>query len=228
MLMPVKSGDARGALIAVERQSLPVLHAGSRQMRIALHRLHTWLPKALPITFALLLTGCGSLLPTTKNEVVSGWGSYQDALDALARIEPYKATRSDVHKLGLDPRRNPGVTVLHFADVLQRFSAAALMKPEDLDAGVRDCLRGGKQCSGYAISVKKLDRDRVGSFWLDSLNFRRETVTTGWSVEALLVFVDDLLVYELVGGQPTINEVEVRRNPLGPLQSWGDQLPSLR
>jgi hypothetical protein len=26
-----------------------------------------------------------------------------------------------------------------------------------------------------------------------------------------------------VGGRPLVNEVELRRNPLGPLQGWGDQ-----
>jgi hypothetical protein len=30
-----------------------------------------------------------------------------------------------------------------------------------------------------------------------------------------MVFVDDLLVCELIGGQPTINEYEAVRNPLG-------------
>ena len=95
---------------------------------------------------------------------------------------------------------NPAIIVLHFGDVLQRFSAAALIKPDDVDRGIRDCLHVGKQCNAYAISVKKVSRNRVGNFWVDSLNFRRETVTTGWNVDALLVFVDDLLVYQLVGG----------------------------
>jgi len=40
----------------------------------------------------------------------------------------------------------------------------------------------------------------------------------------LLVFVDDLLVCELIGGQPTIREVEVQRRPLGPLRGFGDPL----
>lgn len=176
------------------------------------------------VIVSVALSGCTTLLPTSKNEVVSDWSNYDEAVKSLSTIEPYQATRRDVHSAGLDPRLNPAITVLHFADVLQRFSAAALIKPEDVERGIRDCLRAGKQCSGYAISVKKLDRNRVGSFWLDSFNFKRETVTTGWSVDALLVFVDDLLVYELIGGQPTINEYEVRRNPLGPLQGWGDQL----
>lgn len=176
-----------------------------------------------------LLAGCSSLLPTSKNEVPSMWNSYADAQAAMAKIEPYRATRAEIHAAGLDPRSNPAITVLHFADLLQRFSAAALMNSDQVDRGIRDCLHAGKQCSGYAIAVKRLDRKRIGSFWLDSLNFRRETETRGFAVDMLLVFVDDLLVYELVGGQPTIHEFEVRRNPLGPLQSWGDQLaPGLR
>jgi hypothetical protein len=185
-----------------------------------------WLAAAI---VSVALSGCSTLLPASKKEVVSDWTSYDSAVNSLVAIEPYKATRADVHTAGLDPRLNPAITVMHFGDVLQRFAAAALIKPEDVDRGIRDCLHAGKQCNGYAISVKKVDRNRVGSFWLDSFNFKRETVTTGWSVDALMVFVDDLLVYELIGGQPTINEYEVVRNPLGPLQGWGDQtLQTLR
>lgn len=180
--------------------------------------------RLVAVVVGLVSSSCSTLLPTAKREVVSDWNSYENAVKSLAAIEPYKATRADVHNEGLDPRRNPAITVMHFGDVLQRFAAGALIKPEDVDRGIRDCLHAGKQCSGYAISVKKVDRNRVGNFWLDSFNFKRETVTTGWSVDALLVFVDDLLVYELIGGQPTINEYEVQRNPLGPLQGWGDHM----
>jgi hypothetical protein len=180
--------------------------------------------RLVAVIAGLASRGCSTLLPTSKREVVSDWNSYENAVKSLAAIEPYKATRTDVHNEGLDPRLNPAVTVMHFGDVLQRFAAAALIKPEDVDRGISDCLHAGKQCSGYAISVRKVERNRVGSFWLDSFNFKRETVTTGWSVDALLVFVDDLLVYELIGGQPTIHEYEVQRNPLGPLQGWGDRM----
>jgi len=178
--------------------------------------------KVALVAGSIVLSACATLLPTSKTETVSEWNSYDDAVKSLSLITPYTATRQDVHAQGLDPRRNPAITVLHFADVLQRFSAAALIKPDDVDRGIRDCLHAGKQCSAYSIVVKKLDRKRVGNFWIDSLNFKRETVTTGWSVDVLLVFVDDALVYQLIGGQPTINEYEVRRNPLGPLQGWGD------
>lgn len=175
------------------------------------------------------LGACSTLLPESKREVVSDWKSYDNAASSLSTLQPFKATRADVHQEGLDPRLNPAITVLHFGDVLQRFAAAALIKPDDVDRGIRDCLHAGKQCTGYAVAVRKLDRQRVGNFWLDSFSFKRETLTTGWSVEALLVFVDDRLVYQLVGGQPTIREYEVQRNPLGPLQGFGDQVvPALR
>jgi hypothetical protein len=170
------------------------------------------------------LGGCTSLLPTSRTDVASRWTSYEDAERALATMQAFEARRDDVHRQGLDPRLGPGITVLHFADVLQRFAAVVQSRPDHVDPGVNACLQAGQRCSGYAISVKKLSRQRVGNFWVDSLDFRRETVTTGWSVEVLLVFVDDTLVYKLVGGQPTIREVDVQRKPLGPLQGWGQQL----
>jgi len=184
-------------------------------------------PRARAIALAalaLLLAGCMAMLPKGRSEVLSSWDSYDAAYKALSAIEPYVASRGDVHAAGLDPQQNPAVTVLHFADLLQRFSGVATIGNAELDRGIRDCLRAGKQCSGYAIAVKKVRRDRVGNFWLDLLNFKRDTETTGWSVEALLVFVDDQLVYTLIGGQPTIREHDVVRNPLGPLQSRGDAI----
>jgi hypothetical protein len=107
---------------------------------------------------------------------------------------------------------------------MQRFATVSLLDRATLDKGIRQCLDAGRACYGYAIGVKKVERDRVGNFWLDALNFKRETSTKGWSVDALMVFVDDVLVYGLVGGQPTIKQYDVQRNPLGPLQGWGDQV----
>ena len=182
---------------------------------------HTSMGLALAI-LVIAAGGCTSLLPRSKTEVVSSWASYDDAAKSLSSIVPYEATREDVHVQGLDPRVNPAITVLHFGHVLQRFAAAALIKPADVDRGINDCLHAGQMCTGYAIQVKKLASKRVGSFLLDTFNFKRTTVTKGWSVDALLVFVDDRLVYELIGGQPTISEYELKRNPLGPLQAWGD------
>jgi hypothetical protein len=207
--------------------SPPATHASGSRLRGTPARWHPrWrfaLAAGLAAASGLLVGGCTTLLPDSRTEVVSDWNSYDDAVRSLVTAAPYTATRQSLHAQGLDPSRNPAVTVLHFADVLQRFAAATLIKPEDVDRGIRDCLRAGKRCVGYAIAVEKRHRQRIGNFWLDSLNFKRETLTTGWRVDVLLVFVDDELVYKLVGGQPTISELELRRNPLGPLQGWGDQ-----
>jgi hypothetical protein len=65
---------------------------------------------------------------------------------------------------------------------------------------------------------------RVGSFWLDMLNFRRDEITTGWSFNALIIFIDELTVFALAGGQPNVNAEQITRNPLGPLQGLGQSL----
>lgn len=170
-----------------------------------------------------MLGGCASLLPASREEVVSSWGSYEDAVRSIASLQPFASTRQDVHALGLDPRNMSSIRILHFADVLQRFGFATQLNPAELDRGIRECLLAGKRCGGYVVAVKKLSHARVGGFWSDSLDFTRVTETKGWNVEVFLVFVDDVLVYELIGGQPNIYDYEVHHNPLGPLQSWGAQ-----
>ena len=67
-----------------------------------------------------------------------------------------------------------------------------------------------KLCS---VALSRSSRKRVGNFWLDSLNFYRDTDVTGWSFNALVLFVDERVVYTLYGGQPRVHEREVTRNP---------------
>ena len=68
--------------------------------------------------------------------------------------------------------------------------------------------------------------ERVGSFFLDFLNFRRTTEITGWRFNAVVVLKDDVVVYKLWGGRPMIKELNESRNPLGPLQGGGEKLLS--
>jgi hypothetical protein len=177
----------------------------------------------------LLVAGCKTLLPAASMQTEDSWDNYDAAQQTLDLIQPFKTKRVEVHKAGIDPFGNASVVVLNYADVMQRFPALTAVKQEDLDRGLAECLRNGKRCTGYAISIKREQRKRVGSFWLDSLNFRRETEVYGWNFQALIVFVDDLVVYTLTGGQPNKRDHESTRNPLGPLQGWGESMrPSLR
>lgn len=172
-----------------------------------------------------LAAGCQALLPDAASRTDIAWQSYDEARKAIERIQPYESTRADLTAMGLDPGSNAAMTILGYSEILQRFAAGSALRPEDYERGIRDCLSAGKRCVGYALQTRKVRRDRVGNFWLDSLNFHRETHVTGWSFNALLLLVDEQVVYTLYGGQPRIREVERVRNPLGPLQGWGDQVP---
>lgn len=184
---------------------------------------------ALAAGLAIALAGCQALLPSATSRTPFGWASYEDAARALEKIVPYKTRRPELQALGFDSMDNPAVTILNFADIAQRFPATAALSSDELDQGLRDCLKAGRRCTGYAINVRQVRRKRIGSFWLDTFNFRRQSETTGWSFNALIVLVDDVVVYALSGGQPAIREYETVRNPLGPLQSLGDAIrpPSL-
>ena len=176
---------------------------------------------------APLLAACAALLPTAENTTQGGWASFKEARDAIERIVPYQTRRADLAAVGIDPFTNPAVAILTYSDVLQRFATGSAMQREDLDRGILQCLGASKACQGYSINVKRINRDRIGSFWLDSFNFKREVDVTGWTFNAIIVLVDDLVVYTLYGGQPIVHEHEISRNPLGPLQGWGERVAPL-
>ena len=74
---------------------------------------------------------------------------------------------------------------------------------------------------------ERQDRKREGGFWLDFLNIRRETLTTGWWFDALLVMRGDTVLFRNHSGQANIVRVEKQVNPLGPLQQAGEAAGSL-
>ena len=175
-------------------------------------------------SISVVLTGCQGLLPRTSSEVRDSWADFGQAHDAIERIVPYDTERAELAAKGLEPGKNPAITLLSFADVSQRFALGSALTPESLDRGLSDCFAAGKRCTGYSVSVHQVKRRRVGNFWLDAFNFVRITDSTGWTFNALVLFVDDQVVYTLMGGQLRISERDQVRNPLGPLQSWGDVL----
>ena len=179
------------------------------------------------VACALTLAGCAELLPKDRAEVLGSWDHFDIARAAIDRIEPYRTRAADLSALGITPYKTPNVTLLTYSDVVLRFPLGATIFSERLDQGVKECLSAGSACSGYAVKVEHIRRERVGNFWLDSLAFRRETEITGWNFNALILMVDDVVVYKAYGGQPVIHEYQNARQPLGPLQSWGDTIPSL-
>jgi hypothetical protein len=175
------------------------------------------------ILAAGLAAGCGGLLPKAQSEIDSPWGSFEQARDAIEAIEPGRTSTAQLRAIGIDPYATPNVHLLTYSDIVLRFPAN--VAPARLDQGLRQCLEAGKACTGYFINVKDIRRDRVGDFWKDTSGFLRTVEVTGWSFNALILMVDDRVVYTLYGGQPKLLEHEVTRQPLGPVQNFGESLP---
>lgn len=173
----------------------------------------------------LALAACAELLPKARTEVTSGWTSFEEAKATIARIVPYRTRAADLKAMGIDAYASANVRLLNYSDILLRFPLAGSPSLDRLDPGLRECLGAGNACEGFAISASDIRRDRTGDFWLDALNFRRTVDVTGWTFNALVLLVDGRVVYVIHGGQPRIREQETTRQPLGPLQGWGDMLP---
>jgi len=171
--------------------------------------------------------GCASLLPQAHVSTQQAWNDFDQAKAAIEAIVPKVTTRAQLTAAGIEPFSNASITLLSLPDVMQRFAVGGAMESNQLDPGVRGCVVAGNTCTGYSILVRRVDRNRIGNFWLDALNFRRVTDQTGWSFNALILFVGDTVVYAVHGGQPRIHEQEITRNPLGPLQSFGDAAATL-
>jgi len=179
------------------------------------------------LAIAATLTGCTELLPKAQNDVESPWHNFAEAKSAIERIVAYQTTRQQLDANGVNPYVTPNIALLTYSDIILRFPLGGAVPQEKLDRGLRECLNAGKACYGYAIIARDTKRDRTANFWLDSLHFYRKVDVSGWSFNATILLIDDLVVYTLYGGQPIIREQEIQQQPLGPVQNWGDTLPIL-
>jgi hypothetical protein len=180
-----------------------------------------------PLVSALALAGCASLLPTSQSEVNGTWSTFEEARAAIERIEAQRTTVADLKAAGIDPFTSTNVQLLSYSDVLLRFPINGGLAENRLDRGLAECLKAGKACTGYSIAMSDVKKDRVGPFWLDVFGFKRVAITSGWQFNALILLVDDRVVYTLYSGRPNVREHEVSRQPLGPIQNVGDALPSV-
>lgn len=173
---------------------------------------------AVGASLAAILAACASALPSGGEEVRSAWASFEEARAAMEAIEPDRTTVQDLAARGFDPFKDPNIALLHYSDILRRFPLAGPI--DKVDPGLRECFLAGKACSGYAIDIRSSRQERVGPFLLDLLSFRRETRSSGWTFNALLLMVDGRVVYTLWGGKPSIAETSTKIEPLGPLQDY--------
>lgn len=175
------------------------------------------------LALALGLSGCTSLLPSARNESTP-FQTFDEARQAIDALVPMRSHADDLRKLGIDPFEHPNTLILTHADIVSRFVPSAVLQRADLDPGVLACLMARDACRGWEIKASRITRSRTGHFLADFTNFSRRTQTQGWRFNALVLLVNDVVVYRAWGGQPGINETEVNTNPLGPLQELGPAL----
>lgn len=166
------------------------------------------------------LAACSNLLPQSQSHV-SEFQSFAQARGAVESLVPGHSTLATLRGLGIDPAKSPNTVLLTHADVVRRFVPAAVLDKQDLDPGIVQCLQARDTCRGLDVSASHIASARQGSFLADFFNFKRHTEVTGWRFNAVILLVDEVVVYRTWGGQPTVHETDVRRNPLGPLQDIG-------
>jgi hypothetical protein len=169
---------------------------------------------------AAVLSACGSMgvLPRNAEITESPYKDYRSAEEAYTQIKPFETTIDELKTRGFDPYKTPNIKVMNYLDLLPKFMPQQSVTKDDLDPAVRACLKSRERCQGWVAEPSRIDRDRTSNVALDVLGFERETTSTGWKAQMLVLIQDDVVVYKLWSGTPTINEVKRETKPLGPFQ----------
>lgn len=166
------------------------------------------------------LSGCGSMgvLPRNAEITESPFKTYKSAEEAYSQIKPFSTTIDELKQRGMNPYATPNVRVMNYLELLPKFMPQQSITKDDLDPAVRSCLSARERCQGWIAEPSRVSRDRTSNVALDVLGFERETTSTGWKAQMLVLIQDDVVVYKLWAGTPMMNEVKRETKPLGPFQ----------
>ena len=166
----------------------------------------------------LLLTGCASLFSSTSSISETKWKNYSEVDGAFAVIQSGHTTVADLKMLGFDPGTSPNVKVLTYVDVMGIFMANPSITKAELHPAVRECIEAMERGHAYEVQLSDVRTKRHGNLFLDIFGFKRTTHESGWRFRGLILLKDELVVYKLASGEPSISREEQRKKPLGPLQ----------
>lgn len=175
-------------------------------------------------TMSFILVGCkgSEILPSKQTDVQSPWQTFDEAKQAYDLVIPNYTTQEELQEIGFDPYQTANVRILTYLEIIQRFLPNPAIQIEQLDEGIQRCIKAREKCYAYFASPSREYERRVGNVALDLLNFEKQTRVTGWKFTALMVIIEDRVVYKIWGGTPKLDENENKRNPLGPLEAIQD------
>lgn len=185
-----------------------------------------------------VITGCASLQPSGSHmssiEKLP-WNNYEEFSTKVGQIEMYITTFEKLRNMGFDPKLIPNAEVIK--DVRVGLLPRKFDSLETLPMGAQMCYKKFLECRGYSFAVEVLEVRGEGSVILRLFNMRRKDVTSGWrgQLDVYVLprkFIDELIVPEsvvkedslkddmvvafmLLGGIPNIQQVTVKKNPLG-------------
>ena len=81
---------------------------------------------------AMAMSGCGSMLPSSKLTYKSPWDSFEEAKSAFDKITPYETNTKEMQALGFDPFTTPNIRILTYVDIMNRFMPNPSVKKEEL------------------------------------------------------------------------------------------------
>jgi len=179
----------------------------------------------LALALAGLLAGCATttFMPSSNESTVGDvtWKNYSEAQYFFDQIEPGSSTIGVLSSRGLDLKTSKNVVVLDRTSLLALFMANVPGSFEYIDNAVKRCLQPGENCTPYIFRKSELKEEGKGSLALRLLNFKKESVVHGWSVEMLLLIHDGVVVYKQIKGTPNGTELyKEETHPLGPLDVW--------
>jgi len=185
--------------------------------------MHRFIRFGTVLTLVSLAAGCSSLLPKSKTESAN-FQTFDEARLAIESLVPSQSNLTTLAAMGIDPGKQPNTLILTHSDIARQVMNGSTRINEDLDKGIVTCLQAGDACRGWELTASRIFKARTGNFLGDFTNFKRTTEISGWRFKALILLVNDTVVYRAWGGQPFVREVEVESNPLGPLQDSGPSI----
>lgn len=193
-----------------------------------------------------VLTGCATVLPSGSQQSsihALPWKNYDEFSENTEKVVAFKTTFDNLKKIGFNPDRNgiPNTEVLNKEKVRQKLLPRQNDSVDSLPPGAKECYINFSVCPGYAFSAKKVNTRGIGSAWLRVIRVKKEDETTGWKgtvdfyllprkyIPSAYLPADDMVaggeargeeavvVFMSVGGIPNIQELVVKKTPLGPL-----------
>lgn len=182
------------------------------------------LARRLAVSSLVALSACAHLLPEQAIDTRPAFETFAAASQAVERIEPFRTRVGELAALGFDVQGRRNATLIAYPDLVARLAPNGSVPFAELDPGIRECILARVACQLYQFHFWYERRERRGGFLADFFNFERTTAVTGWHLEALIAVRGDTVLFRSFGGEPDNSRIEHQRNPLGPLQSAGDQL----